>query len=306
MAPVCVSNKQKHHLCIRGGGDNGNGDGEEVVKKRRHRRHYYNYTVKQKIAIVQEAYSKPKYVAKFARIKGMPRDTDICTWKKMLCKLKVKALQNPHAKSCHPRPSVQDMEFERETKQWILDQRAMHIGVRTRNIINHVIQVRSNFKGGVQKRLIAWVYTFLARHCLSVCRVTRIGQKLSGHLKEVQDDAAAAIRKRLAEGGTLHGIDLKYFINMDQTAVYFEMKSSTTVNEVGARTVSIRDSASNSKRVTIVLAVAADGTKLPPFVVFKGKSHSFWGLNMCLTLYILFYNLLFSLSIVNRKNGCVY
>jgi hypothetical protein len=65
MAPVRVSKKQKHHLRIRGGGggDNGNGDGEEVVKKRRRKRHYYNYTVKQKIAIVQEAYSKPKYVA---------------------------------------------------------------------------------------------------------------------------------------------------------------------------------------------------------------------------------------------------
>jgi hypothetical protein len=307
MAPVRVSKNQKHHLRIRGGGDNGNGDGEEVVKKRRRKRHYYNYTIKQKIAIVQEAYSKPKYVAKFARIKGMPRDTDIRKWKTMLCKLKVKALQNPHAKSCHPGPSVKDIEFERETKQWILDQRAMDIGVRTRDIINHVIQVRPNFKGGVQKRLIAWVYKFLARHRLSVRRVTRIGQKLSGHLKEVQDDATAAIRKRLAEGGTLHGMDLKYFINMDQTAVYFEMKSSTTVNEVGARTVSIRDSASNSKRATIVLAVAADGTKLPPFVVFKGKSHSFLVFKHVSNIMYSFLQLVgFLFSIVNRKNGCAY
>jgi hypothetical protein len=94
---------------------------------------------------------------------------------------------------------------------------------------------------------------------------------LSGHLKKVQDDAAAAIRKRLSVGGTLHGMELKYFINMDQTAVYFEMKTTTTVHEVGAKTVSVRKSGSNSKRATIVLAVAADGTKLPPFVVFKGK-----------------------------------
>jgi hypothetical protein len=38
----------------------------------------------------------------------------------------------------------------------------------------------------------------------------------------------------MSVGGTLHGMDLKYFINMDQTAVYFESKSSNTVNEVGA------------------------------------------------------------------------
>jgi hypothetical protein len=57
---------------------------------------------------------------------------------------------------------------------------------------------------------------------------------------------------------------------MDQTAVNFEMKSNTTVDTVSARTVSVHNSASNTKRATVVLAVAADGTKLPPFVVFKG------------------------------------
>jgi hypothetical protein len=59
-----------------------------------------------------------------------------------------------------------------------------------------------------------------------------------GHLKQVQDDAAAAIQKQITPGGMLHGIDLKYFINMDQMAVYFEMKSTTTVHEKGAQTVS--------------------------------------------------------------------
>jgi hypothetical protein len=58
---------------------------------------------------------------------------------------------------------------------------------------------------------------------------------------------------------------------MDQTAVYFEMKSSTTVNVVGERTVLICDSELNSKRATVCLTVAADGTKLPPFVIFKGN-----------------------------------
>jgi hypothetical protein len=273
MAPVRVSKKQKHLLRIRGGGDTGNEDGEQA--KRRRKRHYYNYTVKQKIVIVQAAYLKPRYVAKFARKEGMARDTDIRKWKAKLGKLKVKALQNPHAKTCNKGPVIKDLEFEKETKEWILEQRDMDIAVRTRDIINHVMQVKPDFKGGNQKKLIAWVYKFLVRHKLSVRRVTRIGQKLTGHLKQIQDDAAVAIRKRLEPGGTLHGMDLKYFINMDQTAVYFEMKSSTTVHPTGARTVSIRDSASNSKRATVVLAVAADGTKLPPFVVFKGKIHAF-------------------------------
>jgi hypothetical protein len=110
----------------------------------------------------------------------------------------------------------------------------MDIAVRTRDIINHVIQVKPDFKGGNQKKLIAWVYKLLAHHKLSVRRVTHIGQKLTGHLKQIQDDAAAAIQKRLEPDGMLHEKDLKYFINMDQTAFYFEMKSSTTVHPMGA------------------------------------------------------------------------
>jgi hypothetical protein len=201
----------------------------------------------------------------------MSRPADIRKWKNNLDKLKAKALQNPHAKTCGKGPTIKDLAFEQEVKFWILEQRDQDIPVRTKDIINHVIQVRPDFRGGDQQKLISWVYKFLARHGLSVRRVTRVGQKLSGHLKKVQDDAAAAIRKRLSVGGTLHGMELKYFINMDQTAVYFEMKTTTTVHEVGAKTVSIRESGSNSKRATICLAVAADGTKLPPFVVFKGK-----------------------------------
>jgi hypothetical protein len=86
-----------------------------------------------------------------------------------------------------------------------------------------------------------------------VRRVTRIGQKLSGHLKKVQGDCAQAMRNRMAIGGTLHGMPLKYFINMDQTAVYFEMKSSTTFYKKGERTVSVCDSTSYSKKALLSL-----------------------------------------------------
>jgi hypothetical protein len=102
----------------------------------------------------------------------------------MLGKLKVKVLQNPRAKTCNKGPVIKDLKFEKETKEWILKQRDMDIAVRTRDIINHVIQVKPDFKGGNQKKLIAWVYKLLAHHKLSARRVTCIGQKLTGHLAE--------------------------------------------------------------------------------------------------------------------------
>jgi hypothetical protein len=251
-----------------GKSDDGDGGSDDETFIRQRRRQQYNYTVKEKIEHVRKAYSKPRYVYKYAYRSGVP-DTYIRKWKKELPNLQLKASVNPHARSCHKGRILKEMAFESEVKQWVMDQREMDIAVRTQDIINHVIQVRPTFKKGVKKTLVAWVYKFLLRQGLSVRRVTRIGQKLSGHLKEVKDDCAAAIRSRMAPGGTLHGLQLKYFINMDQTAVYFEMKGNTTVHAKGEKTISVRDSGA-SKRATVCVAVAADGTRLPPFVVFKG------------------------------------
>jgi hypothetical protein len=126
---------------------------------------------------------------------------------------------------------VKELEFENEVKECIIQQHEMDIAVHTKDIINHVIQVKpSSFKNSHRATLFAWVYKFLGHHGLSVHQVTHVGQKLSRHLKEVQDNCALAIRKWMAIGGTLHGIDLKFFINMDQTAVYFKMKSNSNKN----------------------------------------------------------------------------
>jgi len=131
--------------------------------------------------------------------------------------------------------------------------------------------LRPSFKQGKERRLTKWVYMFLERNGLSIRRVTRVGQKLSSHLEDVRIQTCEAIRERFAPSGTLHGIVHKHFINMDQTAVYFEAKYKMMFNVKGANSVAARDSGSNTKRCTVVLAVAADGTKLPPFVIFKGK-----------------------------------
>lgn len=51
------------------------------------------------------------------------------------------------------------------------------------------------------------------------------------------------------------------FVNMDEVAVCYESSLSTTVHERGDKTISIRCTASNAKRMTICVACAYDGTK---------------------------------------------
>ena len=60
-------------------------------------------------------------------------------------------------------------------------------------------------------------------------------------------------------------------VNMDEAPMYFDMASAKTVSQRGARTVSIRVTGAEKRRLTVVLAASADGQILPPMVIFKGK-----------------------------------
>ena len=58
---------------------------------------------------------------------------------------------------------------------------------------------------------------------------------------------------------------------MDETPVFFDMVGNLTIEERSAKTVRIRTTGNEKNRFTCVLTVLADGTKLPPIVIFKGK-----------------------------------
>ena len=59
-------------------------------------------------------------------------------------------------------------------------------------------------------------------------------------------------------------------IAMDETPIWLDMPSATTVNEAGASSVTIRSTGHEKDRVTVCLAGKANGHKLKPFIVFKG------------------------------------
>ena len=60
---------------------------------------------------------------------------------------------------------------------------------------------------------------------------------------------------------------------MGKTACWFDMLSNSTVEKTGAKSVPIRSTGHEKDHFTVVLTAKADGTKLKPFIVFKGKEH---------------------------------
>jgi hypothetical protein len=67
--------------------------------------------------------------------------------------------------------------------------------------------------------------------------------------------------------------DRRYILNMDQTLVYFVMSAKQTLEVIGQKTIHIRTTADDTKRATVAITIAADGSLLPAMVVYKGKAN---------------------------------
>ena len=59
---------------------------------------------------------------------------------------------------------------------------------------------------------------------------------------------------------------------MDETPVFFDMIPTKSICKTGSRECIVRTSGSEKKHVTVVLSAIADGTMLPPMLIFKGKT----------------------------------
>jgi hypothetical protein len=57
--------------------------------------------------------------------------------------------------------------------------------------------------------------------------------------------------------------------NMDEVPLTFEVSSNKTLDIKGAKSITIKTSGHQETHYTVVLAFYADGTKLPPLLVFK-------------------------------------
>ena len=70
----------------------------------------------------------------------------------------------------------------------------------------------------------------------------------------------------------MNGMNEHYFMDMDKRAVYFDNNHNYTLNERGARTVSVQWGSTANKRCIFRVTVASDGSRLPLFVIFKGTA----------------------------------
>ena len=94
---------------------------------------------------------------------------------------------------------------------------------------------------------------------------TKIVQKLPRDL----DDKIISFHQFDINHHQKHQYSLQIIRNMDETPVFFNMIGKKTINQAGEKTVWVKTTGHDKQQFTVVLACLADGTKLPPMVIFK-------------------------------------
>ena len=60
---------------------------------------------------------------------------------------------------------------------------------------------------------------------------------------------------------------------MEETACWFDMPSKTTVAQTDTRSIPLETTGHEKLHFSVILMAKADGTKLKPFIDFKGKGN---------------------------------
>ena len=117
---------------------------------------------------------------------------------------------------------------------------------------------------------IGWVHKFMTRHELCIRRKTTESQK--DHEKLIDKLIAYVLQaRRLRVKFSYIDSDI---IAMEETAVWQDMLSKTTVDSIGHNTIAMKTTGHEKTKVSVCLTAKADGTKLKPFIVFPGAKRN--------------------------------
>ncbi len=230
-------------------------------QKNRHSKQYFS--ISEKLAIIKytETHSHHATANKFEIDRSQIR-----RWKKQAQKMKTHI--HPSRMTLHSGKPPKYEAVEGKVLRWIAEKRLEGNAISVMMVANYASSIEPDMFDKSFKKKTKWVYRFLNRSELSIRRSTHLGQKLPADM-EIR-------RERFLK----ESIDLRksytypeYLIgNIDQTPLNFDNPGSTTIESKGKRSVIIRTNGKEKERITVNLCCMADGTKLPPLIIYKGTT----------------------------------
>ena len=161
---------------------------------------------------------------------------------------------------------MQNEDMEETLLSWIMELRSQNVRVSRK-----MIQLQAKALAGVESFTAShgWLDRFMTRNGLSLWCKTTVSQSAP----------ADCIPKIVAYITYLRSLQRREkfqhscIFAMDEMECWMDMPSDTTVDSTGAHSVPIKTTGHEKDHSqSLILTARADGVKLMPYIVFKGKS----------------------------------
>ena len=177
------------------------------------------------------------------------------------------AMLKSKRKSTHAGPLGQLKPLEQALLRYIFEHREQGMSVHMFDLIVKASSLSSEFNAKHFVARCSAAKRFIRAHSLVYRMGTHQSQRKPEEVATEATDYMNLMRSLLVGPHR----NWRYTLNMDQTPIYFCMTRKRTLEVVGVKIVHIRTSTNDTKRATVAVTIAADGTVLPSVIVFKGK-----------------------------------
>lgn len=122
--------------------------------------------------------------------------------------------------------------------------------------------------GGPYKLERKWAESLMNRMNFVRRKATKAARKVPADLEKIRDEFLTRIKTVTSE----NSIPDELILNLDQTACKLVPTSEWTMTTEGSKQVEVIG-CEDKRQITVVLAIAMDGTLLPPQVIYSGKTN---------------------------------
>lgn len=222
-----------------------------------------SYSIAFKLEVVKYALEHGNRAAA-RRFGPPPTEKMIREWRKQKVDLMNANKSKKTLRSCSPKWP----KLEEHVKTWIINHRKNGITVSTKMILMEARKLAIDMSIADFSGTTSWCERFMKRNDLCMRTKTTIAQKLPPEYER----KIIEFHKYVLNLRKMKCFEIGQIGNMDEVPLTFDVPSNRTVDVKGAKTVTIKTSGNEKTRYTVVLACCADGSKLPPLLIFKRKT----------------------------------
>lgn len=223
----------------------------------------FSYTASFKLTVIKFAKEHGNRAAE-RHFGPPPTESVIRLWRQQEEKL----LQMPRQKKAMRGKPPKWPEVEQEVKTWILEQRQTGISVSAKMIQEEGKRIAQEKNIDDFSGTPKWCFNFMKREGLSL----RTQMKLAPKLPATYENQVLEFHSYVINLRRTYNFELSQIANMDEVPLTFDVPSNRTVGIKGVKTVAVNTNGHEKIHFTVVLACCADGTKLPPMIIFKRKT----------------------------------